>query len=52
MKNHNAVEELIRELESKRYEAIIAGDYIAFKAYAHPDLSYAHSTGVDRKSVV
>jgi ketosteroid isomerase-like protein len=46
MKNHNAVEELIRTLEDKRYEAIVAGDFNAFRAYAHPDLSYAHSNGV------
>ncbi|MBV7549845.1 nuclear transport factor 2 family protein [Pseudomonas sp. PDM26] len=46
MKNHNEVENLIRALEDKRYDAILAGDFEAFRAFAHPDLSYAHSNGV------
>ncbi|WP_369991882.1 nuclear transport factor 2 family protein [Pseudomonas xanthosomatis] len=46
MNNHNETEALIRTLEDKRYNAILAGDFEAFRALAHPDLSYAHSSGV------
>ncbi|OXR38731.1 DUF4440 domain-containing protein [Pseudomonas jessenii] len=46
MNNHNETEDLIRALEDKRYNAILAGDFEAFRALAHPDLSYAHTSGV------
>jgi uncharacterized protein (TIGR02246 family) len=35
----------IRELEDRRYAAVIAGDFDAFAALAHPDLAYTYSTG-------
>lgn len=46
MRPPKEIENLIRALEDKRYSAIVAGDFEAFGALAHPDLSYAHSNGV------
>ncbi|MFK3724301.1 nuclear transport factor 2 family protein [Pseudomonas monteilii] len=46
MTTPNHVETTIRELEERRYNAILAGDFGIFSAIAHPDLSYAHSNGV------
>ncbi|RSN32662.1 DUF4440 domain-containing protein [Amycolatopsis sp. WAC 04169] len=40
------VESTIRSLEDARYEAVIAGDFAAFAAHAHPDLAYTHSNAV------
>ncbi|WP_433559602.1 NAD(P)-binding domain-containing protein [Pseudonocardia xinjiangensis] len=37
--------EQIRELEDRRYDAIVAGDFDGFAKLAHPDLAYTHSTG-------
>ncbi|GAA3065433.1 hypothetical protein GCM10010464_32220 [Pseudonocardia yunnanensis] len=41
--NHDA--EQIRELEDRRYDAMVAGDFDGFAKLAHPDLAYTHSTG-------
>ncbi|MGW4830127.1 nuclear transport factor 2 family protein [Amycolatopsis japonica] len=40
------VESTIRSLEDARYEAVIAGDFAAFAAHAHPELAYTHSNAV------
>ncbi|MGW4129201.1 nuclear transport factor 2 family protein [Amycolatopsis japonica] len=40
------VESTIRALEDARYEAVIAGDFAAFAAHAHPELAYTHSNAV------
>ncbi|MCE0764918.1 nuclear transport factor 2 family protein [Pseudonocardia kujensis] len=37
---------IITELEDRRFAAVEQGDYGAFAALAHPDLVYAHSSGV------
>lgn len=39
-----ACEQLIRNLETKQFQAIIDGDFDQFAALAHPDLAYVHST--------
>ena len=39
-------EDTIRALEDARYAAMIAGDFAAFAAHAHPDMVYTHSTGI------
>ncbi|MFE5563393.1 nuclear transport factor 2 family protein [Amycolatopsis japonica] len=36
----------IRDLEDRRYAAVVAGDFNAFAAACHPDLIYTHSGGV------
>jgi len=41
--NHDA--EQIRELEDRRYDAMVAGDFDGFAKLAHPELAYTHSTG-------
>jgi 3-hydroxyisobutyrate dehydrogenase-like beta-hydroxyacid dehydrogenase/ketosteroid isomerase-like protein len=41
--NHDA--EQIRELEDRRYDAIVAGDFDGFAKLAHPELAYTHSSG-------
>lgn len=46
MKNTKELENLIRSLEEKRYNAIVAGDFETFGTLAHPDLNYVHSNGV------
>lgn len=46
MSQDQIIEQLIRSLENKRYDAIIAGDFDSFAALAHPDLIYTHSNGV------
>ena len=33
------------ELERRRYDAVVAGDFDAFAAVCHPDLIYTHSSG-------
>jgi uncharacterized protein (TIGR02246 family) len=38
-------EQAIRELEDRRYAAIVAGDFEGFAAVCHPDLVYTHSSG-------
>jgi len=38
--------EAIRRVEDARYAAVVAGDFDAFAALAHPDLAYTHSNGV------
>ena len=38
--------ERVRELEDRRYAAVVAGDLDAFSALAHPELAYTHSNGV------
>ncbi len=35
----------IRELEDRRYAAVVAGDFDTFAALAHPELAYTHSNG-------
>lgn len=40
-----ADEEQVRALEDRRYDALVAGDWDAFAACCHPDLSYTHSSG-------
>jgi ketosteroid isomerase-like protein len=37
---------VIRQLEDRRYAAIVRGDYDAFRELCHPDLAYTHSTGI------
>ncbi|MFD5092744.1 nuclear transport factor 2 family protein [Amycolatopsis thailandensis] len=39
-------ESTIRSLEDARYAAVMAGDFAAFAAHAHPDLAYTHSNAV------
>ncbi|OXM57609.1 DUF4440 domain-containing protein [Amycolatopsis thailandensis] len=39
-------EATIRSLEDARYAAVMAGDFAAFAAHAHPDLAYTHSNAV------
>ncbi|MFI5538815.1 nuclear transport factor 2 family protein [Nocardia sp. NPDC051900] len=34
----------IRELEDRRYAAVLTGEFDRFAALAHPDLVYTHST--------
>jgi ketosteroid isomerase-like protein len=36
----------ITELERRRFEAVVNGDFDAFAAVAHPELLYTHSTAV------
>jgi ketosteroid isomerase-like protein len=36
----------ISELEDRRFDAIVAGDFDGFAAVCHPDLMYTHSNGV------
>lgn len=36
---------LIRELEQRRYEAVVNEDFEAFSALCHPELVYTHSNG-------
>jgi hypothetical protein len=36
----------IRDLEQRRYAAMLSGDIDAFAALAHPELVYTHSNGV------
>lgn len=36
----------IRDLEQRRYAAMLSGDIEAFAALAHPELIYTHSNGV------
>ena len=38
--------QIIRELEDRRYAAVVAGDFDDFAAACHPDLIYTHSNGV------
>jgi len=38
-------ETTIRALEDERYEAVLRGDFDAFAALAHPELTYTHSNG-------
>lgn len=40
------VEATVRSLEDARYAAVLAGDFAAFAAHAHPDLAYTHSNAV------
>ena len=37
-------EQQIRDLEDRRYAAMVAADFDAFAAVCHPDLIYTHST--------
>jgi uncharacterized protein (TIGR02246 family) len=39
------IEKTIRSLEDARYEAVLKGDFDAFAALAHPELTYTHSNG-------
>jgi hypothetical protein len=39
-------EATIKELEDRRFAAVVAGDFDGFAAVCHPDLIYTHSTGV------
>jgi hypothetical protein len=39
-------EDVIRQLEDRRYDAVVAGDFTAFEALCHPELTYTHSTAV------
>ncbi|NJQ14645.1 nuclear transport factor 2 family protein [Streptomyces bohaiensis] len=38
-------EQAVRELEGRRFRAIMEGDLAAFRNLAHPDLTYTHSSG-------
>lgn len=40
------VAQLIRHLESRRFEAVVARDFEVFIELSHPDLVYVHSSGV------
>lgn len=46
MNNSKSTEALILELEDRRFQAIVDGEFEVFAEHAHPDLSYAHSNGV------
>ncbi|WP_277962697.1 nuclear transport factor 2 family protein [Pseudomonas sp. RIT-To-2] len=46
MSHDQIIEQLIRNLENERYDAILEGDFDKFAAMAHPDLVYTHSNGV------
>jgi ketosteroid isomerase-like protein len=46
MNNSKDTEALIRELEDRRFQAIVDSNFEAFAEHAHPDLTYAHSNGV------
>lgn len=35
----------IRDLEDRRYAAVVKGDFDEFEALSHPDLIYTHSSG-------
>lgn len=35
----------VRELEDRRFAAVVAGDFDGFAAVCHPELIYTHSTG-------
>ena len=37
--------DVIRELENRRFEAIVTRDFGSFAELAHPDLAYTHSNG-------
>ena len=37
--------ETITALERRRFDAMVAGDFDAFAAVAHPELMYTHSSG-------
>jgi ketosteroid isomerase-like protein len=37
--------DVIRELENRRFEAIVTRDFGGFAELAHPDLAYTHSNG-------
>ena len=39
-------EQQVRDLEDRRFAAMVAGDFDAFAAVCHPNLIYTHSTGV------
>ncbi|MBM9467835.1 nuclear transport factor 2 family protein [Nakamurella leprariae] len=39
-------EAVIRELEDRRYDAMVAGDFVTFRELCHPDLRYTHSTAI------
>ena len=39
-------EALIRKLEDERFDNIVAGDFEAFGALCHPNLTYTHSNAV------
>ena len=36
----------LRELEDRRFDAVVAGDFDGFAAVCHPDLMYTHSNAV------
>jgi len=40
-----ADEQVVRELEKRRFRSIVEGDLADFRDLAHPDLSYTHSSG-------
>jgi ketosteroid isomerase-like protein len=46
MSQDQIIEQLIRNLENERYDAILEGDFDKFAAMAHADLVYTHSNGV------
>jgi ketosteroid isomerase-like protein len=37
--------EQIRELEDRRYDAVVSRDFDGFAMLAHPELAYTHSSG-------
>ena len=39
-------EQAVRDLEDRRFAAMVAGDFDDFAAVCHPDLIYTHSTAV------
>lgn len=46
MLSTEAISAHIRDLEARRYAAMVASDIDAFIALAHPQLIYTHSNGV------
>lgn len=46
MKDSQAIQAYISELEDTRYRAMMDGNFDSFEALAHPELTYTHSTGV------
>ena len=46
MHDTQATRHHLRDLEDRRYQAMLDGDFDTFAALAHPDLRYTHSNGV------
>ncbi|AMB88060.1 DUF4440 domain-containing protein [Pseudomonas agarici] len=45
MSDMSKIDSIIRELENKRYRAMVARDFVGLSKLMHSELSYAHSSG-------